>query len=159
MFLSFFFLTEMKVQNVICQITKMGANSSSISELPDNEYLKKLSGAEPISENDPFWNQLLSFSFTAPTNRYSDGVCWVTKPWKHSHKSDKSKSKRVVVHYSCLRQQGSKCLPVNWTSISDSEISYHRVVFFGFLSSLQLQLLLMPSGCQKKINDRVCKRM
>uniref|UniRef100_A0A669Q2X7 Dymeclin n=1 Tax=Phasianus colchicus TaxID=9054 RepID=A0A669Q2X7_PHACC len=46
----------------------MGANSSSISELPDNEYLKKLSGAEPISENDPFWNQLLSFSFTAPTN-------------------------------------------------------------------------------------------
>ncbi|KFV76432.1 Dymeclin [Struthio camelus australis] len=46
----------------------MGANSSSISELPENEYLKKLSGAEPISENDPFWNQLLSFSFTAPTN-------------------------------------------------------------------------------------------
>ena len=46
----------------------MGANSSSISELPDNEYLKKLSGAEPISENDPFWNQLLSFSFTTPTN-------------------------------------------------------------------------------------------
>uniref|UniRef100_A0A8C8E896 Dymeclin n=2 Tax=Strigidae TaxID=30459 RepID=A0A8C8E896_9STRI len=47
----------------------MGANSSSISELPENEYLKKLSGAEPISENDPFWNQLLSFRFTTPTNR------------------------------------------------------------------------------------------
>ncbi|NWV15592.1 DYM protein, partial [Ptilonorhynchus violaceus] len=46
----------------------MGANSSSISELPENEYLQKLSGSEPISENDPFWNQLLSFSFTAPTN-------------------------------------------------------------------------------------------
>ncbi|NXK86133.1 DYM protein, partial [Formicarius rufipectus] len=46
----------------------MGANSSSISELPENEYLKKLSGAEPISENDPFWNQLLSFSFSTPTN-------------------------------------------------------------------------------------------
>ncbi|XP_062455503.1 dymeclin [Rhea pennata] len=46
----------------------MGANSSSISELPENEYLKKLSGAEQISENDPFWNQLLSFSFTTPTN-------------------------------------------------------------------------------------------
>uniref|UniRef100_A0A8C8AL22 Dymeclin n=1 Tax=Otus sunia TaxID=257818 RepID=A0A8C8AL22_9STRI len=46
----------------------MGANSSSISELPENEYLKKLSGAEPISENDPFWNQLLSFRFTTPTN-------------------------------------------------------------------------------------------
>ncbi|NXC43696.1 DYM protein, partial [Penelope pileata] len=46
----------------------MGANSSSISELPDNEYLKKLSGTEPISENDPFWNQLLSFSFSTPTS-------------------------------------------------------------------------------------------
>ncbi|XP_033367300.1 dymeclin isoform X10 [Parus major] len=52
----------------ICQIKKMGANSSSISELPENEYLQKLSGSEPISENDPFWNQLLSFSFTTPTN-------------------------------------------------------------------------------------------
>ncbi|XP_053153341.1 dymeclin isoform X3 [Hemicordylus capensis] len=47
---------------------KMGANSSSISELPENEYLKKLSGREAISENDPFWNQLLSFSFNNPTN-------------------------------------------------------------------------------------------
>ncbi|XP_023799841.1 dymeclin isoform X3 [Cyanistes caeruleus] len=46
----------------------MGANSSSISELPENEYLQKLSGSESISENDPFWNQLLSFSFTTPTN-------------------------------------------------------------------------------------------
>ncbi|XP_075788804.1 dymeclin isoform X2 [Pelodiscus sinensis] len=46
----------------------MGANSSSICELPQNEYLKRLSGAEAVSENDPFWNQLLSFSFTAPTN-------------------------------------------------------------------------------------------
>ncbi|XP_067401494.1 dymeclin isoform X2 [Emydura macquarii macquarii] len=46
----------------------MGANSSSICELPENEYLKRLSGAEAVSENDPFWNQLLSFSFTAPTD-------------------------------------------------------------------------------------------
>ncbi|XP_066471940.1 dymeclin isoform X2 [Tiliqua scincoides] len=46
----------------------MGANSSSISELPENEYLKKLSGREAISENDPFWNQLLSFNFNTPTN-------------------------------------------------------------------------------------------
>ncbi|CAM4554499.1 unnamed protein product [Caretta caretta] len=46
----------------------MGANSSSICELPENEYLKRLSGAEAVSENDPFWNQLLSFSFTAPTS-------------------------------------------------------------------------------------------
>ncbi|XP_027724757.1 dymeclin isoform X1 [Vombatus ursinus] len=46
----------------------MGANSSSISDLSENEYLKRLSGTESISENDPFWNQLLSFSFTTPTN-------------------------------------------------------------------------------------------
>lgn len=46
----------------------MGANNSSISELPENEYLKKLSGRDAISENDPFWNQLLSFNFNAPTN-------------------------------------------------------------------------------------------
>ncbi|XP_043820787.1 LOW QUALITY PROTEIN: dymeclin [Dromiciops gliroides] len=46
----------------------MGANSSSINDLSENEYLKRLSGTESISENDPFWNQLLSFSFTTPTN-------------------------------------------------------------------------------------------
>ncbi|XP_074062263.1 dymeclin isoform X2 [Macrotis lagotis] len=46
----------------------MGANSSSISDLSENEYLKRLSGTESISENDPFWNQLLSFSFTTPNN-------------------------------------------------------------------------------------------
>ncbi|XP_077792626.1 dymeclin isoform X5 [Podarcis muralis] len=46
----------------------MGASSSSVNELPENEYLKKLSGRERISENDPFWNQLLSFSFNTPTN-------------------------------------------------------------------------------------------
>ncbi|XP_072461242.1 dymeclin isoform X1 [Notamacropus eugenii] len=46
----------------------MGANSSSINDLSENEYLKRLSGTESISENDPFWNQLLSFSFTTPTD-------------------------------------------------------------------------------------------
>ncbi|XP_060233021.1 dymeclin isoform X2 [Meriones unguiculatus] len=46
----------------------MGSNSSRISDLPRNEYLKKLSGTESISENDPFWNQLFSFSFPAPTS-------------------------------------------------------------------------------------------
>ncbi|OBS70152.1 hypothetical protein A6R68_01309, partial [Neotoma lepida] len=47
---------------------KMGSNSSRISDLPKNEYLKKLSGTESVSENDPFWNQLFSFSFPAPTS-------------------------------------------------------------------------------------------
>ncbi|XP_069075284.1 dymeclin isoform X2 [Pleurodeles waltl] len=46
----------------------MGANSSTTTDLSENEYLKKLSGTESISENDPFWNQLLSFTFTTPTN-------------------------------------------------------------------------------------------
>uniref|UniRef100_G3RWU4 Dymeclin n=1 Tax=Gorilla gorilla gorilla TaxID=9595 RepID=G3RWU4_GORGO len=46
----------------------MGSNSSRIGDLPKNEYLKKLSATESISENDPFWNQLLSFSFPAPTS-------------------------------------------------------------------------------------------
>ncbi|XP_072920169.1 dymeclin isoform X4 [Hemitrygon akajei] len=46
----------------------MGANSSNIAELASNDYLKRLAGTESISENDPFWNQLLSFSFTTPTN-------------------------------------------------------------------------------------------
>ncbi|XP_068107481.1 dymeclin isoform X2 [Hyperolius riggenbachi] len=46
----------------------MGANSSTVSELSENDYLKRLSGTEAISENDPFWNQLLSFTFSTPTN-------------------------------------------------------------------------------------------
>jgi len=44
----------------------MGASNSSISELKDNEYLRRFAGREPISHNDPFWNQLLSFSFSPP---------------------------------------------------------------------------------------------
>ncbi|XP_076439068.1 dymeclin-like [Babylonia areolata] len=44
----------------------MGAAGSSLSELGSNEYLKRLSGLEPINPMDPFWNQLLSFSFLIP---------------------------------------------------------------------------------------------
>ncbi|XP_074661228.1 dymeclin-like [Tubulanus polymorphus] len=46
----------------------MGVNSSSISELQDNEYLKRLCGVESICPNDPFWNQLLSFQFQPPND-------------------------------------------------------------------------------------------
>lgn len=46
----------------------MGSNSSRIGDLPGNEHLRKFSGTEALSENDPFWNQLLSFSFPAPTS-------------------------------------------------------------------------------------------
>ncbi|KAL5020400.1 hypothetical protein ScPMuIL_003292 [Solemya velum] len=48
--------------------TKMGANSSSFSELANNEYLRKLSGTDPIDQMDPYWNQLLSYSFLIPIN-------------------------------------------------------------------------------------------
>lgn len=48
---------------------KMGANISHISDLSDNPSLKALVGTESISENDPFWNQLISFTFISPTNR------------------------------------------------------------------------------------------
>lgn len=47
----------------------MGAQISSTSQLIDNPLLRRLSGLEPISENDPFWNQLLSFNFRPPANR------------------------------------------------------------------------------------------
>ncbi|CAH1251605.1 DYM [Branchiostoma lanceolatum] len=44
----------------------MGVGSSSMTELANNDYLLKLAGKEPISDNDPFWNQLLSFSLPTP---------------------------------------------------------------------------------------------
>ena len=46
----------------------MGANSSSIADLATNEYLVRLSGAESIDVQDPFWNGLLSFAFAAPSS-------------------------------------------------------------------------------------------
>ncbi|XP_061589245.1 dymeclin [Cololabis saira] len=46
----------------------MGANTSQVSELSDNPSLKALVGTESISGNDPFWNQLISFTFISPTS-------------------------------------------------------------------------------------------
>ncbi|KAL4216561.1 hypothetical protein ACF0H5_024284 [Mactra antiquata] len=46
----------------------MGANSSSYSDLATNPYLMKFAGSEPISQQDPFWNQLLSYTFLIPIN-------------------------------------------------------------------------------------------
>ncbi len=42
----------------------MGANYSGLNNLKSNEYLGRLVGNECINENDPFWNQLLSFKNT-----------------------------------------------------------------------------------------------
>lgn len=49
----------------------MGANTSQVSDLSTNPSLKTLVGTESISENDPFWNQLISFTFISPTSRYT----------------------------------------------------------------------------------------
>ncbi|KAM6901698.1 dymeclin [Lycodopsis pacificus] len=46
----------------------MGANTSHVSDLSDNPSLKVLVGTESMSENDPFWNQLISFTFISPTS-------------------------------------------------------------------------------------------
>ncbi|XP_077478314.1 dymeclin isoform X2 [Stigmatopora argus] len=46
----------------------MGANTSQLSDLPDNPSLKTLVGTESISANDPFWNQLISFTVISPTS-------------------------------------------------------------------------------------------
>lgn len=51
---------------------EMGANTSQVSDLSDNPSLKALVGTESISENDPFWNQLISFTFISPTSRYAN---------------------------------------------------------------------------------------
>ncbi|ELU06913.1 hypothetical protein CAPTEDRAFT_6632 [Capitella teleta] len=44
----------------------MGAESSSLSELASNPHLKQLASSECLTPNDPFWNQLLSFTFHIP---------------------------------------------------------------------------------------------
>ncbi|KAM3873808.1 dymeclin isoform 2-T2 [Diretmus argenteus] len=46
----------------------MGANTSQVSDLSENLNLRALVGTEVISENDPFWNQLISFTFISPTS-------------------------------------------------------------------------------------------
>lgn len=51
------------------EAVEMGANTSQVSDLSDNPSLKTLVGTESISENDPFWNQLISFTFISPTSR------------------------------------------------------------------------------------------
>ncbi|KAL7646893.1 UNVERIFIED_CONTAM: hypothetical protein RMT77_002150 [Armadillidium vulgare] len=40
----------------------MGSGNSTLHDLPNNAYLKRFVSTEVITSNDPFWNQLLSFS-------------------------------------------------------------------------------------------------
>uniref|UniRef100_A0A672RZI7 Dymeclin n=1 Tax=Sinocyclocheilus grahami TaxID=75366 RepID=A0A672RZI7_SINGR len=45
----------------------MGANTSQVSDLSESQSIRTLIGPDAISENEPFWNQLISFTFTSPT--------------------------------------------------------------------------------------------
>lgn len=46
----------------------MGANTSQVSDLSENPSIRTLVGTESVSENEPFWNQLISFTFISPIN-------------------------------------------------------------------------------------------
>ena len=47
--------------------------SSGADDIKTNELLKKLSGVETISDNDPYWNKLFSFNFNIDQrSRYED---------------------------------------------------------------------------------------
>ena len=49
----------------------MGVSSSArIADLDGNQSLNRLVGNERIEEGAPFWDELLSFYFTAPENRW-----------------------------------------------------------------------------------------
>lgn len=44
----------------------MGTATSSLHDLKKNEHLQRFVSKEPITPNDPFWNQLLSFTIRPP---------------------------------------------------------------------------------------------
>ncbi|XP_051536901.1 dymeclin-like [Myxocyprinus asiaticus] len=50
----------------------MGANTSHVSDLSESPSIRTLIGPDAVSENDPFWNQLISFTFTSPTSSADD---------------------------------------------------------------------------------------
>lgn len=47
----------------------MGTTASSLHDLCRNEHLQRLVGKDCITRNDPFWNQLLSFTIKPPRTR------------------------------------------------------------------------------------------
>ena len=47
----------------------MGAQFSNVNDLKKNQYLKRLVDVDPIDVNDPFWNQLLSFTTNLPLTK------------------------------------------------------------------------------------------
>jgi hypothetical protein len=47
----------------------MGNNSSSIKELTNNEFLKKLVGPEYVPIESDFWDKMLAYKFYPPMSR------------------------------------------------------------------------------------------
>ncbi|KAK0393027.1 hypothetical protein QR680_000022 [Steinernema hermaphroditum] len=43
--------------------TPMGGVISSSADVANNQWIRRLAGLQPISDNDPFWNQLFSFNY------------------------------------------------------------------------------------------------
>ncbi len=52
---------------VVC-LDEMGGVVSSDTNLEENAVLRRFTGLETISDNDPFWNQLLSFNMKVDHN-------------------------------------------------------------------------------------------
>ncbi|KAK1788460.1 hypothetical protein P4O66_016893 [Electrophorus voltai] len=45
----------------------MGASTSQVSDLSESQSIRTLIDPQSISENEPFWNHLISFTFASPT--------------------------------------------------------------------------------------------
>ena len=63
-------MSHLAILNRFLSPRKMGAQYSGLQSLKKNEYIKRLIDTEPIDENDPFWNQLLSFANNIPFSKY-----------------------------------------------------------------------------------------
>ncbi|TKR57397.1 hypothetical protein L596_030872 [Steinernema carpocapsae] len=42
----------------------MGGVISSAADVAENQWIRKFTGLQPISDNDPFWNQLFSYNYS-----------------------------------------------------------------------------------------------
>jgi hypothetical protein len=49
---------------------EMGSQFSGMESVKRNPYIKRLVDVEAIDENDPFWNQLLSFTLNLPLSKF-----------------------------------------------------------------------------------------
>ena len=52
------------------RVEEMGSQFSGLESVKRNPYIKRLVDVEAIDENDPFWNQLLSFTLNLPLSKF-----------------------------------------------------------------------------------------